>query len=99
MPDLAKRLLLAGAGLVFFTADKMRETIDELVKRGELTEQEARETIEEISRNWEAKMEELISKILTRLNLPSRKELEELKERVKNLEHSLAKTTDAPPQA
>jgi len=98
MPDLAKRLLLAGAGLAFLTADKVKEFTDELVKRGEMTEQEAKETIEEIRRGWEKKIEEIAHSILTRLHIPSRQELEALKERVAHLEQALKKATDEPPQ-
>lgn len=99
MPDIVKKFILAGAGLLLATADKAKDITDELVKKGELTEKEARETLEELRRNWDQKLEEIISAMLARLNLPSRREWEELREKVKDLEQTLKKITDAPPQA
>lgn len=99
MPDLVKRLLLGGAGLALLAADKVKEVTDELVQRGEMSEQEAKEYLEDLRRNWEAKMEGMVKTVLTRLNIPSRDELEELKNRVKQLESTLAQATDAPPRA
>jgi len=93
MQDYMKKAILMGAGLVVMTADKMKEMMDDLVKKGELSEKEARETLEEmkeksqqIQKDWEERVEQTIDGVLRHLNIPSRKELDELKDRLAKLE-------------
>jgi len=89
MSESVRKLLLAGAGLALLTLDKVKVVTDELIRRGELTEQEAREAFEEIRQEGEAKIESAVQSILARLKIPTRQELEELKERVNRLEQAL----------
>lgn len=93
MQDFMKKAILMGAGLAVMTTDKIKELIDELVKKGELSEKEARETLEELKekskqtrKQWEEKIEDTISAVMNRMNIPSRKELDELKDRLAKLE-------------
>ena len=96
MQDFIKRAILMGAGLALVTTEKMKEAVDELVKKGELSENEARETLEDlkeksqqVKKDWEEKIEEIIGRAMGRMNIPTRKELEELKTRLAKLEKSL----------
>lgn len=45
MIDAIRRLMLAGLGTLDLTEEKLRAAFDDLVKRGELSEKDARETI------------------------------------------------------
>jgi polyhydroxyalkanoate synthesis regulator phasin len=95
MQDFMKKAILMGAGLAVMTTDKVKELIDELVRKGEISEKEAEENLEEwkqkaqqMRNEWEEKIEEAISAVLKRMNIPSRRELEDLKERLARLEQA-----------
>lgn len=84
---------MAGAGLAIMTTEKVQEIMDELVKKGEMTEKEAREAVSEFvekskqaKKNLEDKMEQTVTSLLNRLNIPTRKEVEEMKKRLARLE-------------
>ncbi|MCX7816226.1 MAG: hypothetical protein N2317_01775 [Syntrophales bacterium] len=96
MLNTMKKTILMGAGLAVLTTEKIKELVDELVKRGELSEKEAKETLEELreksrqaKQEWEAKIENTIKKIMAKANIPTRKEIEELKERLTKLEEKI----------
>lgn len=96
MLNTMKKTILMGAGLAVLTTEKIKEVVDELVKRGELSEKEAKEALEELreksrqaKQEWETKIENTIKKIIARANIPTRKEIEELKERLTKLEEKI----------
>lgn len=93
MLDLVKKTLLIGAGLAVMTTEKMKDLTDELVKKGEISEKEAREALAELKKKsqqakkeWEGKIEGSVRSIMNRMDIPSRKELDELRERLAKLE-------------
>ncbi len=49
LTDGLKKILLAGIGTVAVTAEKSKEVLDEMVKRGELTVSRARYSIRSLS--------------------------------------------------
>ena len=49
LTDGLKKILLAGIGTVAVTAEKSKEVLDEMVKRGELTVEQARCSIRSLS--------------------------------------------------
>jgi len=102
MQDFVKRAIMMSAGLAAMTSEKMKEVIDELVKKGELSEKEARETLEalkeksqRIREEWEKKIEGITDTAMKRMNIPTRKELEDLQERLERLEKSIAEKRNA----
>lgn len=93
MLDFIRKRTLAGAGLAIVTTEKIQEFADDLVKKGELTEKEAREAVNEYvekskqaKKDLEGKMEQWVTGFLNRMNIPTRKELDEIKERLARLE-------------
>jgi poly(hydroxyalkanoate) granule-associated protein len=95
MLDYIRKITLAGAGLAIMTTEKIQEIMDELVKKGEMTEKEAREAVSEFvekskqaKKDLEDKMEQTVTGLLNRLNIPTRKEVEEIKERLARLEEA-----------
>jgi poly(hydroxyalkanoate) granule-associated protein len=93
MFDYIRKMTLAGAGLAIITTEKIQEMMDDLVKKGEMTEKEARETVNEYvekskqaKRDLEDKVEQMITGLLNRMNIPTRKEIEEINERLARLE-------------
>jgi len=53
--DTIKNLLLAGVGAVAVTAEKSKEIVGELVKKGELTVEEGKSLNEELKRKADEK--------------------------------------------
>lgn len=49
LTDGLKKILLAGIGTVAVTAEKSKEVLDEMVKRGELTVEQGRCSIRSLS--------------------------------------------------
>ena len=93
MLDYIRKMTLAGAGLAMMTTEKIQELMDELVKKGEMTEKEAREAVNEFlekskqaRKDLEEKMEQILTGLLNRVNIPTRKEFEDMKERLARLE-------------
>jgi poly(hydroxyalkanoate) granule-associated protein len=93
MLDFIRKMTLAGAGLAIVTTEKIQEFADELVKKGEMTEKEAREAVNEYvekskqaKKDLEGKMEQWVTGFLNRMYIPTRKELDEIKERLARLE-------------
>ncbi|HYA14988.1 MAG TPA: phasin family protein [Syntrophales bacterium] len=93
MFDYIRKMTLAGAGLAIITTEKIQEMMDDLVKKGEMTEKEAREAVNEFvekskqaKKDLEDKVEQMITGLLNRMNIPTRKEIEEIKERLSRLE-------------
>jgi len=93
MFDYIRKMTLAGAGLAIITTEKIQEMMDDLVKKGEMTEKEAREAVNEYvekskqaKKDLEEKVEQMITGLLNRMNIPTRKELDEIKKRLERLE-------------
>jgi polyhydroxyalkanoate synthesis regulator phasin len=59
MPNIIRATFYAGVGLV----DKLREEIDELVRRGELKKQEGEELLEAAEEESRSRMKELQEKV------------------------------------
>lgn len=55
-----KKLILAGIGAVAITADKSKEMIDELVKKGELTVEQGKVLNEELKHKAQSKVSETL---------------------------------------
>ncbi|HSR11868.1 MAG TPA: hypothetical protein VLS90_10530, partial [Thermodesulfobacteriota bacterium] len=89
MMDFVKKAIFIGAGLAAMTAEKIEESVEEFVKKGELSEKQGRELVQElldrsskIRKEMGERVDRLIQESLNRLNLPSRKEVDELKARI-----------------
>lgn len=94
MFDLIKKTLLAGAGLAAMTKEKIEEVIGELVEKGNLSEKEGKEVVEELieksktaKKDLEKKIEKIVTESLKKINIPTRDELTEIKERIERLEN------------
>jgi len=98
MFDLVKKTIWLGAGLIVLTAEKIEETVAEIVKKGQLSEKEGKELAADlVEKSKKAKkelgerIEKIINQTLPKLKIPSRKEMEELKARVERLEKGAEK--------
>ena len=98
MFNLLKKMIWLGAGLAVMTTEKIEAVVAELIKKGQLSEKEGKELAAElVARSIKAKkelgekVEKIMSDTLQKLNIPTRKDLEELKKRLERLEKAMEK--------
>ena len=92
MSDLVKKTILAGLGVLSLSREKAEGITKDLIKRGELAKTEeakfAKDLMEQAGKNKvevEEKIEKVVEKTLEKLNIPTRKEINALKEKVDKL--------------
>ena len=97
MLDLIRKGLMAGLGAVVLTTEKIQESVKKLVEEGKISTEEgeklAQELVQSGERQWEeitAKMADTSKKWSESTESVRRKEFEELKERLEQLEQRLA---------
>jgi polyhydroxyalkanoate synthesis regulator phasin len=98
MFNLLKKMIWLGAGLAVMTTEKIEAVVAELIKKGQLSEKEGKELAAElIARSLTAKkelgekVEKIMSDTLQKLNIPTRKDVEEMKKRLERLEKAMEK--------
>lgn len=98
MFDFIKKAIFIGAGLASLTAEKIEEAVKEIVNKGDLTEKQGKELVQELKeksakarKELGERIDKMISDTLQKLNIPTRKEVEELKARVGQLEKAAEK--------
>ena len=96
MLDFVKKTLLAGIGVTSLTEERIKKLVDTWIKEGEVTEEEGKKLIKEMVERGKKSKEELeekiakeVSRILTKMNLATKKEIDELKGKIDKLEEKL----------
>jgi polyhydroxyalkanoate synthesis regulator phasin len=96
MKDLLHKAWLFGAGVFDFTKDKVEALVQEMVRRGEITQQESSEAVKELLAKAQEAQQTMVSKVkeLTRsaideINVAKASDLEALEKRVSALEEAL----------
>lgn len=97
MIDTIKKTLLAGLGATVITAERVEKAMGDLIERGKLNAEEARDVankvVEQGKEEWENSRQELaetMDKFLQDANLATRDALSELSQRIDELEERLA---------
>lgn len=101
MMDELKKIFLAGIGSVAYTYEKASVVIDEMVEKGKLTMDEGKELTKELKRNLKDTGENFSEKVmplskndikalLVEMNLATKEDVEELKQRITVLEEKLS---------
>ena len=100
---LIAETLLAGVGAVALTADRVNDLVDALAERGQLTREEARELVEDVTARWRGDAGRLgerasvtLGGAMREVGLVTRREWEELELRLSQLEHRLRLVEGAP---
>ena len=85
-----KKVLLAGIGAVAVTAEKSKEVVEQLVKKGELTVEQGKVLNEELKHNVAEKLREplTVDKISKDLEKINDEELEILKAKIEELQNA-----------
>lgn len=93
MEDLWRKAKHFGLGVLDFTREKVEDLVKEMVRRGELTEQETPQAVTEIMERARSeqeafldKLKALVAKIIAEAGLVRRTDLEALEKRVADLE-------------
>ena len=93
MFDIIKKTMLTGVGLAAMTRDKIEEMAKELTEKGEMTEKEGRELVDELvkksekaKKDLETKMEGIAEKVLGKMNLATKEDMSKIEKRLKRLE-------------
>ena len=96
MEDLFKKFLYTGVGLVSLTAEKLQESIDELVGKGKISKDEGKKIIDDFFENaeskkdeFEAKLKDVAENVVSSISFPSAKEFQGLIDRIEALEKKL----------
>ena len=91
-----KGLLNLGLGALVMTKEKAEEVVNELVKKGEVGQEEGKKLIGELiekgeksKKEIEAQIEKIVKGITKKLDIPTRKELRELKVKIEQLKKKL----------
>ena len=92
MLEILRKALLAGLG----AQEKAKELVDELMKKGELSQSDGAKLMKEIMEKAEKgtgeldkKIGDIVQKALEKVSLPSRKDIENLEKNVQDLSNRL----------
>ncbi|MFO7807697.1 MAG: phasin family protein [Candidatus Moraniibacteriota bacterium] len=95
MANNFKKTFLTGLGLISLSKKKLEESVKETANKHGISQREAEKLARDLWRNVENKREDLeedyekvYAKTLKKMNIPTREEFEELKQKVDDLEKS-----------
>ena len=101
MIESLKKTFFAGLGATVVTAEKIEKSLQDWVKKGKISAEEARETAERISEESKKEYEEaqsslksLFEELLDKAPVVSRKEFDKLAKRVEELEKACSDAAD-----
>ena len=101
MKDLVKRALLLGIGIAAITEEKLREFVEELERKGELSRDEGKKLVKELlaererqRRELEKRINEEVERAIARAGVASRKDVEKLSRKIEKLERTIARLVE-----
>ena len=96
MLDLTRKAILTSIGLGLIAKDKIDEAVQKIREENKLTEEESRKLAkelldqsEEARKNIEEEVKGMVADTMKNLNIPSRKDFEDLKARIEKLEDQM----------
>jgi polyhydroxyalkanoate synthesis regulator phasin len=97
--DVVRNAIMAGFGV----QEKVKEFIDELVKKGELSESQGAKIVKEWTEKadkstseFSKSMSELVSKTLEKMNIPTKDDIEKLNKKIQILSSRVKKLEGTP---
>jgi polyhydroxyalkanoate synthesis regulator phasin len=98
MLDFIKKTMLTGIGLAMKTKDELEEWVKEIVKKGELSEKEGKNFLDDLKEKSEKAQKELEEKIeskfkdlLNKADIATRDEVNNLKNEIEELKKTVSK--------
>lgn len=96
--SVLKDLVNLGLGALVITKEKAEEVVNELVKKGEVGQEEGKELIskliekgEKSKKEIENQIEKTVRNVVEKLDISTKKEIEELKSEIEELKKKLNK--------
>jgi len=91
--DAVQRVLLASIGAAALAADEIEDFVNKLVERGEIAEKDGRKLVKDVlerrkemkMRPIEQKLDRQMDRFLSRLNIPTKDDVESLSARIADL--------------
>lgn len=87
--DIINKVINLGLGAVLLTKENIEEVIDEMVKKGEIKKDEAKAQVNELfkkvlssKQEIESKIEKIVEDVLHKLDIPTRKELQQMQKKL-----------------
>ena len=103
MKEFMNFLVNLGIGAIAFTKDSANKLVDELIEKGEMTRKEGDEFLEKMENkgrqardNFRKDINESIEKMLTRMNIPTRKEIDEINKKLDALNATVCELRNTP---
>jgi polyhydroxyalkanoate synthesis regulator phasin len=100
MIDSIKKTLLAGVGAALATSDKVQASLEEFVRQGKVSAEDARAMADKIAHQGRkefddasAKLHEAFSSVIAKLDVKSQERIKELEARIAALEAKTGKHT------
>lgn len=89
MPEMVRRLMMAGIGAVALTQEEIERSVDKLVEQGEIAWQDRQKFLQEVMERRRAgamkaqeEVEKRVDEIITRMNVPTKADIDALSEKI-----------------
>ena len=93
MFETIKKMMLTGVGIAIVTKERAEEMAKEMVNKGTLSEHQGKEFVEKLVKEsreaheaFDAKLDELLQKAVSKLDLVEKRDFEKLSKKVTRLE-------------
>ena len=97
--DIIRKAIFLGLGAIAMTQDKAESIVDELIKKGEIASSERYKTIDRLLREADSqqkqvqdRLSETVEKAILKMGLPTKRDLDEIKDTLKRIELKLTIT-------
>lgn len=98
MLDFIKKSMLTGIGIAMKTKDELEEWVKEIVKKGEMSENEGKNFLDDLKKkskeaqkDFEEKVESKFKELLKKADIATRDEVNGLKSEIEELKKTLSK--------
>jgi polyhydroxyalkanoate synthesis regulator phasin len=96
MLDIIKKTMLTGIGIAMKTKDELDEWVKEIVKKGEISEKEGKNILDDIKeksekaqKEFEEKIESKFKDLFKKADIATRDEINDLKKEIQELRKTL----------
>jgi polyhydroxyalkanoate synthesis regulator phasin len=100
--DIIKKALLTGIGLALRTKDELEELAKDYVNKGDLSENEGKKFLDDLTKRYDdakekldEKIETSVKKILDKADIATKEEVNELKSEITLLKDSIKKSDES----
>ncbi len=89
MPEMVRRLMMAGIGAVALTQEEIEKSVDKLVEQGEIAWQDRQKFLQEAmerrragAKKAQEEVEKRVEEIVARMNVPTKADIDALSEKI-----------------